>query len=322
MAMNSTKAFAVDGIFRKGHFKWGRWGNRRGTPAQLVHDGDTVSLGTPLNFSSRFLGIDAHEISFTLRADDTFVATGDARWKQFWTSGAWRDLPLKRSLASHLAARIGNGEAVAANHHRLAKAAERALTELIVADMQAAGTDNEGFEFFLAFGYEMLDGYGRLLCYLHPERSLFVPPAVAPVASYNERLLATGAVVPYFIFPNLQPFMAGRPFDVGAIAPRGFWSAVEKAGKLAAAREAVARARDGRVGVFAQDDPLIVLPYELRYLARANSQGPDRYVIDLGRPGHDRLIKPHKYWQIDRLEDRLFVPPELVPLFVLNGWKA
>ena len=72
-ASKPTKALETNGAIKKGHFKLGLWGQGRGTPAQVVHDGDTVGLNTALNFSSRFLGIDAPEISFTIRTKDTFV---------------------------------------------------------------------------------------------------------------------------------------------------------------------------------------------------------------------------------------------------------
>lgn len=321
-AAKPTKAIEVNGIFKKGHFKLGMWGARRGSPAQVVHDGDTVGLNTPLNFSSRFLGIDAPEISFPIRTKDTFVSIGDAKWEAFWTSGEWKNMPLKAALLSNLSARIGNGAGVAANHQKLAKQAEKELTDMILADQNASATTNDEFEFFLSFGYEVLDQYGRMLCYLNAERDIFTPPAVADRLSYNERLLASGAAVPYFIFPNLQPFMAGRPFDAGTIAPAGFWASVNAASKLREARQAVAAARAAGKGVFSPTDGLIVLPYELRYIARLDSAGPDRYVIDLGKPGGTRMLKPDRYVSIKNVEDRLFVPREFVPLFAMNGWQV
>jgi endonuclease YncB( thermonuclease family) len=317
-----TKALESSGVIKKGHFKLGMWGDARGTPAQVVHDGDTVGLNTALNFSSRFLGIDAPEISFTIRTKDTFVSVGHDKWKAFWTSGEWQNLPISQALLDHLSARIGDGEAVADNHAKHAKKAEAALTELIKADIAASGKSHDEFQFFLSFGYEFLDQYGRMLCYLNAERSIFPTPALANKLSYNERLLATGAVLPYFIFPNLQPFMAGRPFDAEAIKPSGFWVAVQAAGKLRAARAAVAAARDAELGVFEADEPLIVLPYELRYIARLHSTGPDRFVIDLGQPGSNTLLPPERYFEIHNVEDRLFVAREFVPLFLLNGWQV
>lgn len=316
-----TKALESNGVVKKGHFKLGHWGVARGTPAQMVHDGDTVGLSTRLNFSSRFLGIDAPEISFTIRTKDTFVSVGNPGWDVFWTSGEWKDLAVGPALLDHLAERVGDGQGVAVNHHRHAKNAETELTNLIKADIAASGTTHDEFAFFLAFGYEFLDQYGRMLCYMNAERSQFTLPAAAHALSYNERLLASGAVLPYFIFPNLQPFMAGRPFDALSIKPDGFWALVGKAGKLAAAREAVAAARANGHGVFDPADPLAVLPYELRFIARLGSTGPDRCVIDLGKPGSHCILPPERYFEISRVEDRLFIPREFVPLFELNGWQ-
>jgi endonuclease YncB( thermonuclease family) len=322
-AKKPTKALETNGIVKKGHFKLGMWGAKRGSPAQVVHDGDTVGLNTALDFSSRFLGIDAPEISFTIRTKDIFVGIGNAKWVTFWTSGEWKNLPIDPALLQHLEGRIGDGKQVAVNHEKLAKQAEATLTGLIEADIQASGKSKDEFELFLSFGYEFLDQYGRMLCYLNADRAQFTPPAAANALSYNERLLATGAVVPYFIFPNLQPFLAGQPFDAASIAPAGFWKSVHAAGKLTAARQAVAAARHDHKGVFAlHDDGLILLPYELRFIARLGSKGPDRYAIDLGKPGGHKILKPQKYFTIANLEDRLFVAKEFVPLFTLNGWQV
>jgi hypothetical protein len=84
----------------------------------------------------------------------------------------------------------------------------------------------------------------------------------------------------------------------------------------------VAEARKNRLGVFDPADRLILLPYELRFLARRGSKGPDRFVIDLGTPGGTTLLKPEEYYTIVNPEDRLFVPKELVPLFTSHGWNA
>lgn len=317
-----TKALESNGVVKKGHFKLGLWGAVRGTPAQNVHDGDTVGLNTALDFSSRFLGIDAPEISFTIRTRDTFVGIGHEKWNVFWTSGEWKNLPIGAALMQHLQNRIGDGTQVAANHQRLAKHAEATLTDLIKADIEASGKSLDEFDFFLSFGYEFLDSFGRMLCYLNADRANFTAPAAANPLSYNERLLGTGAVVPYFIFPNLQPFMAGQPFDAAAIKPAGFWQRVQGATKLTVARQAVASARAAGQGVFAPNGQgLILLPYELRFIARFGSKGPDRFVIDLGKPGGNKILKPEKYFSIAKVEDRLFVAKEFVPLFTLNGWQ-
>jgi endonuclease YncB( thermonuclease family) len=315
-----TKALEVSGIFKKGHFKFGMRSNAHGSPGQEVHDGDTVGLNTTANFSSRFLGIDAPEISFTIRTESTFVPIGDAKWVAFWTSGEWKNMPLQPELLDHLVARIGDGSQVAANHRVLADAARNELIRLIEGDMQASGKDKEAFWFFLAFGYEFLDQYGRMLCYLHPERANFTPPAAPDPRSYNERMLQSGAVAPYFIFPNLQPFLAEQPFDAQNLTPAGFWKTINDASKLQDARQRVADARNAGQGIFAPQNGLILLPYEIRFIARKGSKGPDRYVINLGNSGSNQIVKPELYFTIGNLEDRLFIPKEFVPLFLLNGW--
>ena len=320
-----TRALEANGPLKKGHFKLAMWGAKRGTPGQVVHDGDTVGLNTALNFSSRFLGVDTPEISFTIRTKDDFVPVGSPKWVTFWTSGEWKNMPLKAALRKHLIGRIGDGSKVAANHDKLAKQAKATLTQLIEADLARSGKtgDKRGeFEFFLAFSYEFLDQYGRMLCYLNAERSVFSAPEEANPLSYNERLLATGAAVPYFIFPNLQPFLGGQPFAAASLAPKAFWKSIKGATRLQQARAAVANARSTGQGVFAPSDRLILLPYELRYLARAGSQGPDRFVIDLGQAGGNKISKPEKYFSIARIEDRLFIAKEFMPLFVLNGWQV
>src|SRR5262245_58165704 len=165
-----TKAIQVNGIFKTGQFQFGMRGAAHGSAGQEVHDGDTVGLSTGLNFSSRFLGVDAPEVSFPIRTKDTFVPIGDAKWKSFWTSGAWKNMPLAPALLNQLIARIGDGKAVAANHSSLAADARIELKNMIEADMTASGKNKENFQFFLAFSYEVLDQYGRMLCYLNADR--------------------------------------------------------------------------------------------------------------------------------------------------------
>jgi endonuclease YncB( thermonuclease family) len=320
-AFKPTKALEVKGTITMGHFKFGMRNNAHGTPKQEVHDGDTVGQSTALNFSTRFLGIDTPEVSFTIRTTNTFVPIGNAKWVAFWTSGEWKNMPLDPTLSSHLAGRIGDGTLVASNHKALADAARQELIALIEADMAASGKDKESFWFFHAYSYEVLDRYARILCYLHSERANFDPPSQAGKLSYNEQLLKSGAAAPYFIFPNIQPFMKNGPFDAVNLAPAGFWSAIDGAKKLQDARKAVAAARAAGHGIFDSANPLILLPYEIRFIARKGSKGPDRHVIDLGQNGSNQILPPEKYDTIAKLEDRLFIPKEFVPLFLLNGWK-
>jgi len=70
--------------------------------------------------------------------------------------------------------------------------------------------------------------------------------------------------------------------------------------------------------VWEKDDPLRLLPFELRFVSERRP--PHRWVVDLGRED-DVLLLPQAYHMIANLEDRLFVPPEYVPLWVERGWR-
>jgi hypothetical protein len=87
---------------------------------------------------------------------------------------------------------------------------------------------------------------------------------------------------------------------------------------LSEARDLVRAAREAELGVFEKEDPLMLLPFELRFLSR--QEPPDRWVVDLTSDG-DELVPPQRYWIISKTEDRLFVPEEYVPLFVEKGWR-
>jgi hypothetical protein len=84
------------------------------------------------------------------------------------------------------------------------------------------------------------------------------------------------------------------------------------------ARADVAAARAAGVGIYDEADPLRLMPFELRFLAR--KAPPDRWLIDLGATG-DELIPPHSYFRVERPEDRLFIPAEYVDLFESRGWR-
>ena len=152
----------------------------------------------------------------------------------------------------------------------------------------------------------MIDGYGRLLCYLNRDQ-----PRPPRPPTYNERLLVAGEVLPYFIWPNVDPFRV-QPSLVKAVPRPG------AAPPLAGERAAVAAAREQRLGVWGGDEPLRLSPFELRYLARLAP--PERWVIDLAARD-DRLLAPQLYPRIDRPEDRLFVGEAYVPLFESRGWR-
>lgn len=304
------------GGFLAGRFDVGKHGGAPGSVRRIVHDGDTVNVSTANNFPIRFLGIDTPEISFMKPGTRSFAKTDDPIFERLLADPFAAEFApierLERDLYEHIASRATPG--AARNHHMLAEAAEDALEALILED--AATDDAAPPQFFLAFAYEALDYYGRLLAYLHPLEP--DTPASERKKSYNERMLATGYASPYFIFPNVDPFRAeGSPIDA-AFAAASPQQILEKAPALREARAAVAAARAAGLGIFAPDAPLLFEAFELRFLARRSA--PTRWLIDLS--GDDAILHPPQaYPDIPNAEDRLWTPEAFAPLFEKAGWR-
>ena len=303
-----------------GHAGLGYRSGVAGSVRQQVHDGDTIVVRAIGNFGVRFLGVDAPEISFTLPEDPAFRGLSDPRWENFLAKPFDEefppfDPPLSQGLRQHLKARAGAGAAL--NHRRHAEAAEDLLEEEVRKDLNALGQSEEAFQFYLVFAGQVMDRYGRLLGYLNRYQPESFNPEERPL-SYNERLLRDGRVTPYFIWPNINPFRS-RGSAVQAVIPPGKANQMaEEDETLQRARQWVRTARQKKLGIFDGSDPLRLLPFEVRFLARRRP--PDRWIIDLGKDDVV-LIKPQKYYTVSNIEDRLFIPEEYVPLFVEAGWK-
>ena len=288
-----------------------------------THDGDTVNVRLSDRFGLRFLGIDTPEVSMMLPGGTRFKSLSNVGWDTLFTSGNWKKgMNLSSALLADLEKRAGDGTGVAANHARYARKAKISLEEIISQDIRASGVSADKFGLFMSFGLEFLDGYGRLLCYLNSGRENFSDPVTARAVtrwSYNERQLLAGWALPYFIWPNVQPFLNKRPFDEENARPDGFWKIIRAAGKLQDARSNVAEARTQGAGIYNPADPLRIMPFELRLISRGKA--PDRYVIDLANPGSAEILHPEDYYSIACPEDRLYVPSEYVSVFKLAGWK-
>lgn len=300
----------------------GRHGDGRGSVAQQVHDGDTIITELDGNVSVRFLGIDTPEVSFMLPNETRFLSITNPEWVDFLTD-PFTTAPqeftssLPGGLRAHLDTRTGPNAAT--NHAAHALVAHRRLEQLIADDMNELGADRDTFRFFMAFAHEVMDGFGRLLCFINRDQPSATVPSPRPI-SYNERLLQTGVSSPYFIWPNINPFRAHGSLMDG-VPTAGDMSAVITDPGLAQARTFVQQARSDENGIFGNDQPsgpLMLELFELRFLAR--QRAPSRWVIDLSDPSTDTLLHPTNYHQIPNAEDRLFVPAEYVPLFVENGW--
>ncbi|MFG3443034.1 thermonuclease family protein [Nonomuraea sp. NPDC047897] len=289
---------------------------------RIVHDGDTINIAADGNFGVRLLGVDAPEVSFELPRNPAlpdfprgFVAIEHPAWTTFLTdpfAEGFPPLALRSALHRDLLARLGPD--AAANHARHAAPATRALKDMIAGDLAEQGHTEASFKLRLAFAHEILDRYGRLLCYVNREQR--DRPRPDP---YNERLLAAGHVVPYFIWPNVDPFVRQEGRVADAVPPPGAGRAVGEAGALGRAREAVRAARASGLGLWEHGAPLAVLPFELRFLAQRRA--PDRYVLDLSDDARE-LLHPQTYFRVPAPEDRLFVNPEHAPLFREKGWSV
>jgi hypothetical protein len=283
---------------------------------QAVPDGDTVGVQLDGTGSTRFLGIDTPEKKFEQPLGGGQVLDGPA-WEQYLTNPFANGYPaakLEAPLAAHLQARFGPG--AAANHHRHAVAAGDHLRQMIQGDQVALGQTAEQFRYYLAFSYEVFDRYGRFLTFINRNQPQATVPGPRP-PSYNERQLAAGRALPYFIWPNIDPFREAATI-VEAVPRPGTSRAVAETGDLKHARAAVKQARASGLGVFDPADALRFMAFEVRYLGRA--EVPVRAVIDLSTDDAV-ILRPQSYFRIANPEDRLFVPREFVPLFAARGWR-
>ena len=312
---------------------------RRMLIEEFVGDGDTIDLQTSSRFPVRFLGIDAAEkglfrpkrasepmenpdsghISFTSRYEPLDGPQSDL-WDEFVTdpfSNEWHAFPepLTQDLIDHLSGKVGAG--VKQNHQDWAAAASAELRNIIYEDRTVV-EDREWMDmrFFTAFGNEFLDGYGRLLCFISTSEPI---KENRNELNWNERLLKDALVSPYFIWPNVSPFLFEPSVTRAAYSPVEFRSRVNDDEKMGNARQWCQEARHAEQGIYNPTIGLKLQSFELRYLT--NRSRPHRYVIDMGAADSDtNILPPEMYFEISNLEDRLYIPSEYVPLLVSNGW--
>jgi endonuclease YncB( thermonuclease family) len=262
----------------------------------------------------RLLGVDTPELSFTPPGAAYPVEIDKPSWRQFLADPFAERFGLPEfdaGLKAHLQSRLGAG--CAENHYRHALAARDFLRAEVDADMRAQRRDKDTFVFYVRFTREAIDGYGRLLGYVNRrEQGDERPP------TYNERLLRAGLALPYFIWPNVNPFRK-QPSLVEAVPkPDRLLETLGREQTLREARQRVSEARAQGRGLFAADDALRLAPFELRFLG--SRKPPARWVVDLARES-GMLVHPQRYFEIEHPEDRLFVPAEYAPLWVAAGWR-
>lgn len=308
----------LDSGLRVGYVGLGYRGDVAGSIRQEVHDGDTIKAKPIGNLSIRFLGIDTPEISFQFPGTKNFIGLSNSLWTDFLSdpfAAKWQQPQMDQGLMNFLMEKTG--QATAENHYNYAVSAEKVLESEVLKDLEFLGQTSDSFQFFLAFADEIMDTYGRLLSYVNRNESKKDPKEQRPL-SYNERLLASASASPYFIFPNISPFYNNKLEDSTELSPSNFRSKIRHDSKLRLARESVKKTRADKKGIYDSNNPLKILPFELRFLAQRRL--PNRWVIDLSTEDNF-LIDPQKYYLIENLEDRFYIPYKYVPLFVESGWK-
>jgi hypothetical protein len=293
-----------------------------GQPQSLnasISDGDTVGFHMEGSGAVRFLGVDSAEKNFQLPGSPTQRRLDSPEWETYLTDPFHQQFgpfDLDANLVSHLLTRIGPGAAV--NHRFHGDNAEQALIALVQADMNALGQDLNTFGYFLSFSFEVFDSFVRYLAFINRNQPDPNNPGPRPL-SYNERMLENGAALPFFIWPNIDPFRGSSSLLDAVLAPGTANQVAQATPALRRARDFVRQARANRNPntVFDPNNPLRFEAFEVRYLGRR--EAPNRAVIDLSR-NENLILQPQHYFRIPNAEDRLFIPPAFVPLFVSRGW--
>ena len=291
-----------------------------GQPQSLhdsIHDGDTLGTHVQGSVSVRFLGIDSPEVSIDLAVVKGGSDLNSPQWDAYLTdpfAPQYGPFNLDDDLAIHLRTRIGPGAGL--NHRFHADNAQAALIAMVQSDMDALGQDANTFRYYLAFSFEVFDSNGRFLAFINRNQPDANNPGPRPLP-YNERMLELGAALPYFIWPNIDPFRDMTLLEA-VIAPGTANQVAQDTPALRRARDFIRQARLSGIGVFNPANPLRFEAFEIRYLARR--EAPSRAVIDLSR-NDDVILRPQSYFRIPNPEDRLFIPPAFIPLFVSRGWR-
>jgi len=310
--------FTVNGNVRAiGSIRRGANGQPQTLDASIP-DGDATGIHIAGSGSVRFLGVDTPEKNFQLAGASSQRRLDSAEWEAYLTDPflpQFGPFELDEDLVSHLRTRIGAGAGM--NHRVHGDNAERTLSGLVQSDMDALGQNPNTFGYYLSFSFEVFDSFGRFLAFINRNQPHENIPGLRPL-SYKERMLASGTALPFFVWPNIDPFRQS-PSILEAVVPPGTANQVaESTPALRRARDLVRQARAKGKGVFDPTDPLRFEAFEVRYLGRR--EAPNRAVIDLSR-NDDVILQPQHYFRIPNSEDRLFIPQAFVPLFVSRGWR-
>jgi endonuclease YncB( thermonuclease family) len=337
---------------------------RIATARESIHDGDTLYGTTSGIVSIRFTGIDTPEVGYNLPSieeDDQDDNQRDLNFefhpiedfvdyltdpfdKKYVDSNNFLQALGEDIVHDHL--RKVLNEKTALNHKFHADRAREKLIQLIEDDIGYFISSGKDFKFYIAFNHEILDRFGRFLGWIHKYEEIDRRDNKKKKRrnlSYNELMLKHGYAIPYFIWPNISPFR--REYSIIQSLPdkENFRDCIEEDFRLRDARIFTKKARDKGIGIFESNNPLMLMPFELRFLAdrytgffdesiscknnenkisnqRSSKKPLHRYVIDLSKSEDPVLRKPDQYYKIT-IEDRLFVDEHFVPLFREKGYE-
>jgi len=250
------------------------------TPEKGLYDSRNL-LRTPANRSRYHESAEYAPILAQLELDASVVGKRNAEYdrRHFIEK-------LTPEYAEYLSQKLGAGDA-AVNQQHHAEAATEHLRSIMARDV------------FLTYGAETFDRYNRLLAFV----GRYAKSKRDRGDTYNLQQLKAGVAVNYFIYPNLVDLnQKERKRDIDNR-------------HVSLAREAVIAAREARVGIWEEMNPLILLPFEFRLLIRR--EPPSRYCADLETLA---LYRPQEYFRVP-VENRLFFAEEFVPVALfLRGY--
>jgi hypothetical protein len=304
-----------------------------------VHDGDTMNIVPSGTFGVRYLGADTAEVTSDYPSGLRPVGVGESDgWPRVTEHQKYLEDPFSVPDSAQFKGSLGKGlfdylqeklsKETAVNHQRHADIALAEIKSMIKNDIIEYTSQEPKprfeFSFFLAFAYEVMDRYGRFLCYIDKRKS--TQERERDPLTYNEKMLQKGLAAPYFIWPNTDPFRKETK-DIqslsDAIYPANkFYEEINADNRLTDARNSVRAARKDEIGIYSRekDGPLKLQSFELRYLFRRKP--PERFVIDMSASDTSPiLLRPTEYYTIPHEEDRLFVDVNYIHLFKSKGYR-
>jgi endonuclease YncB( thermonuclease family) len=326
---------------------------RYATAGEAVSDGDTINAATEGLLQVRFCSIDTPEMGLTVFKNDVFGQSGyrptekfeeyliDPFDKKYANSDDFSKALGENFIHEYLGRKLHENTAI--NHKIYAEKAREELRKLIEDDIRlSAQFGKDYYRFQIEFPYEVLDRYGRFLGWV--KRFEYEERFAKGIIPYNDSMVEKGMAFPYLIWPSLST--SKRDYNLQQLVPSkdDFKELIVEDDRIKTIRLLAEKARKKKLGIFGlKNSDELLLPFELRFLVERNYGTTDdlpvssithedsndrshkkplfRYVINLSKSDNPVLMKPNQYYKIKNYEDRLFIPPEYVPLFREKGYE-